>query len=583
MKLKKGIILFTILSLTIFTAMADFSGTKVKTQDEQFMSPLMKQAQTEGFVRVMVEFEVPDLHKLTTASNRYKTGNTEVSYVQNAYNADLQLENTIAQIRDDVLCKLSGKRFEVNHTYSTLPYVAMSLSPGALTKLNTIPGVLSIVEDRVSPAPRTQSDINESEKLDQPQLRATIPQIGADDAWNLGYTGKDWYVAILDTGIRKTHEMFQGKKIVEQCYSTSGDCPNGKTSMSGPGSAAHYDNQFDHGSHVAGIAAGNNHDKMFGVAKDAGIIAIQVFSFIPSWGGVGSYYSDQVKALEWLYTKRNQYKIASANMSLGGFEQFHNPCDAQNQAQKAAIDNLKSAGIATVVSSGNKEGSESICSGIVDPACISSAVSVGATTKNNRHTSFSYYSKKLLDLMAPGDDVISVSANNDNSYQAMDGTSMAAPHVAGAWAVLKQFNPNLSVNAALKVLKDEGFPIDSRCDSGTKPRIDIAASIMSLLSLVPPVNFSGNQHINQALLQTEYINILTWEANPLNAQNNQNIVNYRIYSVDSSDNLTLLSEVSSNTFSYNHRMVTKDTSYRYAIKAVNQDGDESIASYTIVN
>ena len=113
-----------------------------------------------------------------------------------------------------------------------------------------------------------------------PNLDRSRKIVGAEAAWKLGFTGAGWYVAVLDTGITKKHEMFKGKKIVEQCYSLLNDCPNGKKEMSGPGSARHKftSSGWDHGTHVTGIAVGNNKKTFYGVAKDADIISCQIFS-----------------------------------------------------------------------------------------------------------------------------------------------------------------------------------------------------------------------------------------------------------------------------------------------------------------
>ena len=132
-------------------------------------------------------------------------------------------------------------------------------------------------------------------------------------------------------------------------------------------------------------------------------------------------------------------------------------------------------------------------------------------------------------------------------------------------------------------LKNEGFGVTNFCTGTKKPRIDVGASIVSLLSLAPPMNFSGTQQVNRSLLMNEYINILTWEANPQNAQNNQDVTKYRIYTVDGAGSLTLLIEVDSSTLSYQHRMVNRGTTYEYAVKSVNNNGQDSIAAFSTVN
>ena len=139
----------------------------------------------------------------------------------------------------------------------------------------------------------------------------------------------------------------------------------------------------DHGTHVAGIAVGNA-DHFHSVAPDAGLISIQIFSrfsgaacagfFIPS-PCVLSFGSDLIWGLEHVLELSQRFNIASVNLSLGGGA-FSHHCD--RSPIKLAIDSLRAAGIATVVSSGNA-GLDGMIS---RPACISSAVAVGRHYKN---------------------------------------------------------------------------------------------------------------------------------------------------------------------------------------------------------
>ncbi|PYR59505.1 MAG: hypothetical protein DMF85_07625 [Acidobacteria bacterium] len=217
-----------------------------------------------------------------------------------------------------------------------------------------------------------------------------------------------------------------------------------------------------------------------GVGKSAGLIAIQVFtgfpSGYPSCDGspcVLSYPSNQIAALQRVQALAGSFHIASVNMSLGGGRYFlQSTCDTANAAVKTAIDNLRSIGIATVIASGN----DGFTGSMGAPGCISSAVSVGSvddgsfSTTANAVSNFSN-SASFLNLLAPGRWITSSIANNvapynvepylSSPYSTWSGTSMATPHVAGAWALMKQRKPLASVHEAAHQ-RDERDQCDPR-------------------------------------------------------------------------------------------------------------------------
>lgn len=582
MKLKKKII-FLLTAVLLVSSTSLLMGSQSRTYEDFKYDQLKKTAAEKGFVRVIVRLDVPDIEALTAESTRFKTGNRDSAYVQEAFNADLALEKSISLTRNMVLYRLNGSHYIVNRTYSTLPYVALSITPETLEKLRHISEVLNIVEDKATPLPDPmEQSVNDD--ISQPQLIDSVVITGAVNAWAVGYTGAGWYVAVLDTGLLTSHEMFQGKDIVEHCFALgdnwydkeNGGCPNGKTEMSGPGSAAHYDSRFGHGTHVSGIAAGNNHVDRFGIAKDANIIAVQVFSYFPDENNVLSWDSDQVRGLEYVYQLRNTYNIASVNMSIGGSDKYSNYCNSDSRA--AAIANLKAVGIATAVASGNS----SYCDGVNAPACVSSAVAVNATDKDDQESYFGNWDDVMVQLMAPGSNILSADALSNSSYRTRSGTSMATPHVTGAWALLKQFDPTLSVDDILTLLRDTGKVIpSSRCPNAVpEARINVGDAIFTLLTLAPPTNLAVEQVTNKSFLRTEYINNLTWQSNPLNQE--KNVAHYKIYVVQGSQ-LNLLAQVNSSTFQYWHRNVQGGQDITYGVTAVDDQGKESLPIYFTLN
>jgi hypothetical protein len=198
---------------------------------------------------------------------------------------------------------------------------------------------------------------------------------------------------------------------------------------------------------------------MTGVAPGATLIPIQVFHQVGFCGAftpcAEASESDVAAALEYVYGIRGDYPIVVVNMSLGGGS-YSDACDAEYPAMSDAIANLKSVGIATVAAAGN-DGNPS---GIAAPACTSSAISVGAVDGFDRVAYFSSGSSQV-DLLAPG--VAINSSVPGAGYADADGTSMATPHAAGAWVIMRQAYGPQDVDIELEFLQSTGTLVtDSR-------------------------------------------------------------------------------------------------------------------------
>lgn len=445
------------IGLTLLLALAVFSASAYSTTP---VTALMDKANTMGSVRIIVRMNID-------YQTEGELSSTQAIQAQHAQ---------ISHAQGNILDRLASYKLSAVKRFATIPYMAMEVDPAALDALSKDPDITDIEED--IPVP--------------PTLQQSIPFINADDVHTMGTNGSGITVAILDSGVRNTHNFLDAGKVVsEACYSSNYApdsattlCPGGGESQTGPGSGVNCNtsiNGCSHGTHVAGIAAGTGGPSgLVGVAPGANVIAIQVFSKFddaticnPYTTCIRTYSSDQILGLERVYALRNTYTIAAANMSLGG-GQYSNFCDSDSR--KAIIDNLRAAGIATVIASGNNYWNGSVST----PGCISSAITVGATLNNSNSVADYSNHASMVDLMAPGSSIYSSIATDTATYESKNGTSMAAPHVAGAFAIMKQTFPMWSVNQIEAALEATG--VNTTRAGITKPRIDLLAAI----NLTPP-------------------------------------------------------------------------------------------------
>src|SRR2546429_67446 len=425
-------------------------------------------ARAEGEVRVLVELLLP-------------SGRVAEGAVPNQARALYRQETTDPASR--LLSRLTQHPHRVLRRYVTAPLIALEAGPTALQALDASSSLVKrVTEDRIH----------------TPVLLDSVPLIGADKAWAQGFDGTGLVVALIDTGVDSAHQFLAGKVVEEACYSTTSAqrsttvCPNGADEQIGTGAGVYCPLELEgcwHGTHVAGIAAGNGTPSglpIWGVGRGASIMSVQVFSRFDGFfdcGGsppcIGAYTSDILAALERVYALRTKHPFAAVNMSLGG-GLFSSTCD--DQPYKPFIDNLRAAGIATVVASGNNGAIDRLSA----PACVSTAVSVGATTKDDQVADFSNVAP-FLSLVGPGVSIIS--SFGGGGFAIASGMSMAAPHVAGTWAVLKQAKPTANVDEILQALTGTGVMIeDTLAGTGTtRPRIQVDLALSALLNPGVPI------------------------------------------------------------------------------------------------
>ncbi len=299
------------------------------------------------------------------------------------------------------------------------------------------------------------------------QLAEVLPLLGQPQVNQvMGRNGSGASVVILDTGADYTRAEFGS------C--TAPGVPAGCRVVAAF-DAAPEDNARDangHGTWVAGTATA--------IAPGAGIIAIDVFD------GTSASSVDVIEGIDWSIANRATYNIVAINMSLGDGVKNTSSCSSKlsNPYRQPIID-ARSAGILSIVSSGNNGYSD----GISNPACTPEAVSVGAvydanvgaltwttpepdctdsTSAADKVACFSN-SASFLTLLAPG-------ALTTVTGVTAAGTSLSSPVVTGAVALLAQAFPGDTAVSRLDRLTANGKPVTDTRNSLVKPRVDVLAA-----------------------------------------------------------------------------------------------------------
>lgn len=371
-------------------------------------------------------------------------------------------------LKGAVLDAVASPDLEVLGRYSVVPVLHVRLTgKAALQGLSEHAKVLSVDENLVS----------------RPMLAQSLPLIGQPQVAAQGARGAGTTIAVLDTGVDYTREAFGPCTAPNQPAAT---CKVAFAADFAPDDGL-LDGASGHGTNVAAVA--------LGVAPDARIAALDVFRS----DGL-AYSSDIISAIDWSVANRAQYNIVAMNMSLGGgrYDSPVPPLDAWGTAIQRAID----AGIIVISSAGNAAYTDALSL----PGAYTNVVSVGAVydadvgprswtacsdsiTHADRIACWSN-SANFLDLLAPGAILTAAGLS-------LSGTSQAAPHVAGAAAVLRGIlSDDPPARTAVRLRQGPGI-MDHR-NGLVRPRLDLVSVIDTLPDriLVTRVGNAGGGSVN---------------------------------------------------------------------------------------
>jgi len=377
--------------------------------------------ENNGLLKVIVELEGDGLHKqlrlIQAKSQQIKSkAGSKGSASQSKAKMLKSMKQDIVQQQQNLLTVLNKKKLiqQKGHQFTHL-YNGFSLTINAqdLNQLRRTAGIKKV-------------HVQQDKSI---HLQESIPLIQADQVWSLSgidekITGEGIKVAVLDTGIDYTHTDLGGcfgegcRVVAGYDYMNDDDDP--------------MDDQ-GHGTHVAGIIGANGTLK--GVAPNATFYAYKVCNYSCPTDGIIAAIE---KAIDPDGNPETDDGVDIINMSLGGPGGFDDPLTI-------AVNEASESGVLFVISAGN-EGSGLMTVG--SPGNASAALTVAATDKNDQIASYSSRGPVMSEefqkpeISAPGSNIYSLAIGQ--TYTSLSGTSMAAPHVAGAAALLKQRFPQLS-------------------------------------------------------------------------------------------------------------------------------------------
>lgn len=262
--------------------------------------------------------------------------------------------------------------------------------------------------------------------------------IDALAGWDLVHDAPNVIVAVIDTGVRLTHTDIAAN-LWTNPSPTFGDLHGARYIRGARSGNPNDDSSSGHGTHVAGIigAVGNNTNGISGVAWKVQIMALK---FMDSTGQ--GYVSDEISCID--YAIAHGAHIINASYGEDVTTSF-------SQSELDAITRAREAGIIFVAAAGNDASNMDLTRHYPASFSLDNIIAVGASTKLDDVAGFSNYGAGAVELFAPGgqgdgvNDILSLSNAADsgaNAYRQLAGTSMAAPHVSGALALLKARFPS---------------------------------------------------------------------------------------------------------------------------------------------
>jgi subtilisin-like proprotein convertase family protein len=301
-------------------------------------------------------------------------------------------------------------------------------------------------------------------------MQWALNKIGAPAGWNNTTGSSNVIVAVIDTGID-----YNDTDLRPNIWTNPGPVANdgigndihGANFTSLTTTTGNVLDDNGHGTHVAGIigAVGNNG---FGVAGVDWHVQLMDLKFLDAHGT--GYTSGAVRAID--YAIAHGASIINASWAGGGYD----------QALSDAIGRAAKAGVIVVAAAGNAGQNDDVTPTYPADYHYDNVVTVAASDQNDNRAWFSNYGPNTVDLYAPGVGIWSTTPNN--TFTSLSGTSMAAPFVTGALALLKSEHPTWDYHQLISRLESTVDKLPQLSNVAWGGRLDLAAA---LAPIAPPV------------------------------------------------------------------------------------------------
>ena len=438
-----------------------------------------------GLLAPAIKISVPPLPKMSTAVADWIEEHPD------------QIMRVIVQVVEDPVPALQYVEDGGGTVLRRLPLInafSAELNPQIVFQLARFPSVRWVSLD--APVLSTARKVKDSETFNE-ALPANyfLETLGVPLVWDMGFQGQGVAVAVIDSGI-----------FTDRDFSVTPNKPHTRIQIEQSFNSESSSDQYGHGTHVAGIIGGNGGASgglYPGIAPKVDLINLKISNDL----GL-AYESDSVAALQWVYDNKETYNIRVVNLSI----QSTVPQSYHESALDAAAEILWFNGVVVVAAAGNSQEENGFNSIEAAPGNDPFIITVGAVDQNgtpsradDKITSFTSRGKTLdgytkPDIFAPGVDIISVLSHAsdwrfaypnrvllDGEYFRLSGTSMAAPMVAGAAALLLQSEPDLTPDQVKYRLLNKAGTI------GAAPYLDVYAALSS--STDEPANQGNLPHM----------------------------------------------------------------------------------------